>query len=65
MAAEFEYTRNEAVALMHRDRAEALKKLADHFEKWQPPVGEIVRFLREIADEAEAQAMVVELRDQL
>lgn len=50
---------------MHQDRASSFRAIADYIEKFGCSPKEIIAFLRESADEAEAQAMVVDLRDQL
>ena len=60
-----EFTRNETVALMHENEANAFRMIADHIERFKIDHEESVRLLREIADEKEAQAMVVSLRDNL
>jgi len=59
------FTSNEAISMMHQDKANAFRCIADHFEKHKYMLEEIVSFLRETADECEAQALVVELRDKL
>lgn len=58
-------TNNETLALMHESTADALSRIADHVEKWQYSNREIVEFLRELRDEMNAQAVVVELRDKI
>jgi hypothetical protein len=58
-----EFTGNQTISLMHQDRASALRAIADHIEKHKYTSAQIIELLREVADEAEAQAMVVELRD--
>lgn len=52
---------------MHEDKAACFRRLADYFEKFQHEytVQDVVEFLRECADEQEAQAIVVDLRDNL
>lgn len=59
------FTQNETVALMHEDTATSLQLLADHIEKWQMERDEIIEYMREIADEKAAQAIVCRLRDEL
>lgn len=59
------YTDNEVIALMHQDTASALKKIADHIEKWKIGYQGTADFLREIADQKDAQAVVCRLRDEL
>jgi hypothetical protein len=63
MTPEPEFTRNETLSLMYQDKTFALRKIADHCEQFDYTAVEIIEFLREVADEQEAQAMVVELRD--
>lgn len=60
-----EFTQNDTVSLMHQDRASSFRAIADYIEKFGCSPKEIIALLRESADEAEAQAMVVDLRDQL
>jgi len=60
-----EFSRNDAVSLMHQERATSLRAIADHVEKHRYSAEEIIILLREIADEAEAQAIVTDLRDTL
>jgi hypothetical protein len=59
------FTRNEAVIMMHKNECIALRSIADFVEKWDYPAEEIIKYMRELADEFEAQIVVVELRDQL
>jgi hypothetical protein len=59
------FNANDVEAYMHHERATALRLIADHVEKHNFPADEIIKFMREIADEAEAQRIVVELRDKL
>ena len=65
MGAKLEFTGNEAVSMMHQDKASAFRSIANFIEKNQYSLEETVIFLRETADECEAQAMVVDLRDKL
>lgn len=65
MESPLEYTANEAIALAHEDRAIGLRKIADHVEEHEYTAQQIIAFLREFADESEAQSIVVELRDNL
>lgn len=60
-----EYTRNETISLMHQDKASAFRAIADHIEKLRYSPKEIIKLLRECADEVEAQAVVADLRDTL
>jgi hypothetical protein len=59
------FTKNDAIALMHKDRASSLRKIAEHIRKYQLSLVDTYILLMELADEAEAQAMVVDLRDTL
>lgn len=65
MGQSFDFTRNEVISLQHQERAGALRAIANHVEKHEYSSEQIIDLLREVADEAEAQAMVVDLRDQL
>lgn len=58
-------SRNEVEALMHDERASAFRKVADHFKTFEFTIEEAIELMHEIADEAEAQAIVVRLRDQI
>lgn len=60
-----EWTKNEAIEMMHANTASALKKIADFVEKWDYSEKQIIDYLREIGSEMEAQALVVSLRDEL
>lgn len=60
-----EFTINDTVALMHEDTALAFRRLADFIEKYEMDWQETVEFMREIADNKEAQAIVVKLRDDI
>lgn len=59
------YTKNEVLELMYEDKAYALRALADHFDKFKDEytIEKIVSYLRELADEQEAQTIVIQLRD--
>jgi hypothetical protein len=59
------FSRNETIALMHRNSAYAMRQLSDYIEKHNLPISEIVRLLHEIADEQDAHAVVCDLRDQI
>jgi hypothetical protein len=59
------FTENEWIAGRHAFLSWALRKIADHCEKWEHDPDEIIEYMREIADEHEAQEMVVKLRDEL
>jgi hypothetical protein len=65
MKADRLFSQNDVEAFMHHERATALRLIADHVEKHEYPSDEIIKYMREIADEAEAQRMVVDLRDKL
>lgn len=60
-----EWTRNEAVEMMHNNTANALKSIAQHCKKHNYNANEIIDLLIEASDEMEAQALVVSLRDEL
>jgi DTW domain-containing protein YfiP len=57
------FTKNEAVVLMHKDAASSYRLIAAHVEEHNYNAEQIIEWLRELADEAEAQIVVVELRD--
>jgi hypothetical protein len=59
------HTDNEAIALMHRYLTDMLRSTADHSEKHNLSSDEIIKLLRELADESEAQQVVVNLRDNM
>lgn len=59
------FTKNEWIAGRHEFLAESLRRIADFCEKWDYTPDQIYQFMREIADEHEAQGMVVKLRDKL
>jgi len=59
------FTTNEAIVMMHKHEATNLRLMADHFEKWDYSMKQIVEYMREMADIHEAQIIVVELRDKL
>lgn len=59
------FTGNEAVEMMHNNTATAFKKVADFLDKNEYGVEQAIRFLRESAEEMEAQALVVSMRDEL
>ena len=59
------FTGNEAVEMMHKNNADSFKKVADHCEKHEYTGEMVIEYLREIAEEMEAQASVVAIRDEL
>jgi len=59
------FTTNEAIIMMHKNKAIALRSMADHFEKYDYTMEEIVKYMRDLAGQHEAQIIVVELRDKL
>lgn len=60
-------TQNDGAALMHKDRASSLRIIANHLEKLKENFTkeQIIVFLRELADESEAMAVVTNLRNEL
>ena len=58
-----EWTDNECIAMMHKERANSFRMVADWVEKHKVSWSEVVKLLRDSADEAEAQIIVVNLRD--
>ena len=58
-----EWTDNEAIAMMHRNTRNALRQIADFILKHEMDYEESSEYLLEIAEEMDAQAMVVDLRD--
>lgn len=60
-------TQNDGAALMHKDRASSLRLIADHLENLIEDFTkeQIIGFLRELADESDAMAVVTDLRDEL
>jgi hypothetical protein len=59
------FTTNEAVIMMHKNECISLRSIADFAEEHHYNSEQIISWLRELADENEAQIVVVELRDQL
>jgi hypothetical protein len=59
------FTSNEAVEMMHKNNADSFKKVADHCEKHEYTGEMIIDYLRELAEEMEAQSLVVAMRDEL
>ncbi len=60
-----EWTKNEAIEMMHANTANALKAIALSVEKWNYDAKEIIDYLIETAEEMEAQALTVTIRDEL
>lgn len=58
-------TKNALEAMIHEGRAEAFRQIAEFIEEIELTATESAALLRELADEAEAQAIVVRLRDQM
>lgn len=58
-------TRTEVLCLMHEEGSWLLREIATHVEKWKLPTDEIVKLLREIADEKEGQSLVIKVKDHL
>jgi hypothetical protein len=60
-------TKNDGATLMHKDRESSLRLIADHLESYKEAFTkeQIIGFLRELADESEAMAVVTDLRDEL
>ena len=59
------FNKNDVELLICQDAAKSFRLIAHHCEEHNYPASEIIKWLRELADEQEAQAMVVELRDKL
>lgn len=64
-AAKKVFTQNDAVSLMNRHRAISFREVAKWIEETKPSSDYISTMLMEMADDADAQAMVVDLRDTL
>ena len=63
--AEKVFTKNEAEAMLHINAKDSYRRIAAHVEEHNYTAWDIIDWLRELADEAEAQSIVVTLRDQL
>lgn len=63
MKTELVFTKNEALAMIHECSAKDLRLIASHAEEHNYTVEQIIDWLRELADEAEAQVVVVNMRD--
>jgi hypothetical protein len=59
------HTDNDALIMMHKNAVQHLRLIADHAEKWEYTAKQLIEYMRELADEHEAQAVVVDLRDRL
>lgn len=59
------HTRNEAVEMMNAHAGNCLKSIAKLCKKQDMDSDEIIDYLIEIAEEFEAQALVVSMRDEL
>lgn len=60
-----EFTKNEAAAMMHKNECISLRQMAKHVEECDYSAEMIIKFMRDMADEHEAQVIVVELRDSI
>ena len=58
------FTKNEAVALAHEDRAAAFRRVVEYVKKTGVDMEYLLGLLEEMAEEADAQALVVRLRDE-
>lgn len=54
---------NDALLMMHKNAIQHLRLIAEHAEKWNYTAEQIIQYMRELADEHEAQAIVVDMRD--
>jgi hypothetical protein len=59
------FTRNESVEMMYTNTANALKDIANFFEKHEYTGEMAIEYLMEVSEELEAQALVVSMRDEL
>lgn len=59
------YTRNQSVEMMHQNTANAFNKTADFFEREEYTGEMAIEYLRDTAEQLEAQALVVAMRDEL
>lgn len=58
-------TRNEILHLMYKSESNNIKEIANYIEKHKLDWEECAKLLREIADEQDAQSVVVRLRDEI
>lgn len=59
------YTRNQCVEMMHQNTAMAFNKTADFFEREEYTGEMAIEYLRDTAEQMEAQVIVVSMRDEL
>jgi hypothetical protein len=59
------HTDNESIVMMHEYLTLMFRSTADHIQKNKLSPEQIIDLLRELADESEAQIVVVKLRDNL
>lgn len=59
------FRENEAIEMMHKNNADTLTRIADFLEKHEYTGEMAIEWLREMAEEMEAQALVVSMRDEL
>jgi hypothetical protein len=59
------FTKNETLSLMHEAAASDLRDIVSFIKKHNLTVEQIIRLLEEIADQSEAQSIVVDLRDKI
>lgn len=59
------FTKNEAESMICKRAAEDLRLIASHVEEHNYSSEKIIEWLRELADQSEAQIVVIELRDKL
>lgn len=63
------FTQNDAVSLMLRDKAHSFRTVAKQIKEWEADctytTKDVIGLLMECADNFEAEAIVVDLRDQL
>lgn len=59
------FTKNETIELMLENTARELRVIAAHIKEFKLSYKETVKLLNEIADEQEAQSVVVNIRDKI
>lgn len=57
------FTKDEVVAAMHRERELTATMVADFVEKYKIPYTEVVKLLREIAEQAEMAIIDIEMQN--